>query len=133
MGSANIATIDDDSDGDGFWVVEEEIHVHTAYLVPDPEMSNLDTESDDDNDEASRAELAGGEDEQTLDWLGSGDQLVTEGEESHAEEEASAATLEEEDAPCSETQPISHHALHVPIISHTPVYSGEPDMEGHAF
>ena len=101
VGSANIATIDDDSDGDGFWVIEEEIHVHTAYLVPDPEISNSDTESDN-NNEASCAELAGTEDNQPLDWLGSGNQLVTEGEESHTEEEANAATLKEEDAPCSE-------------------------------
>ena len=132
VGSANIATIDDDSDGNGFWVVEEEIHAHTAYLVPDPEMSNSDTESDD-NDEASRAELTGAEDEQAPDWLGSDDQLASEGEESHAEEEASTATLEEEDAPRSEAQPIPHHALHAPVISHTPASSGEPDKEGHAF
>ena len=43
-----------------------------------------------------------------------------EGEDRDAEEEANAATLEEEDAPHSEAQPIPHHVLHVPVISHTP-------------
>ena len=129
VGSANIATIDDDSDGDGFWVVEEEIHTHTAYLVPDPEMSNSDTESDNNNNdnEASHAELTSVEDEQTLDWLGSDDQPASEGEESHAEEEANAATLEEEATPRSEAQPIPHHALHAPVIVHTLASPETPD------
>ena len=126
VGSANIATIDDDSDGDGFWVVEEEIHTHTTYLMPDPEMSNSDTESNDDN-KASHTELAGAEDDQPPDWFSSDDQLVTEGEESHAEEEANVATLEEEDPPCSMAQPIPHHVLHAPIISHTPASPGALD------
>ena len=132
MGSANIATINDDLDGDGFWVIKEEIHTHTAYLMLDPKMSNLDMESDD-NNKASHAELAGVEDEQPLDWFSSGNQLVTEGEESHTEEEANMATLKEEGAPHSEAQPISHHALHMPIISHTLAFSGELDKEVHTF
>ena len=66
-----------------------------------------------------------------MDWLGSGNQLVTEGEESHTEEEANTATLKEEDAPCSEAQPIPHHMLYAPVISHTLAFSGEPDKEVH--
>ena len=129
VGSANTVTFDD-SDGDGFWVVEEE-QIHALIYEPDPEPSDI--ESDDDDDEASRAELAGAEDEHALDWFGSDDQLATEGEDSDAEEEASAATLEEEDAPRSEALPVPHHALHAPVISNTPAFSGEPDTEGHAF
>jgi hypothetical protein len=91
-----------------------------------------DMESDTDN-EASCTKLAGVEDKHALDWFGSDDQLVTEGEDSDAEEEANAATLEEEDAPRSEALPVPHHALHAPIISHTLAFSGEPDKEGHAF
>ena len=124
--------LDHNIDGNGFWVIKEEIHMHTAYLVLDPKMSNSDTESDDDN-KASHVELAGMEDEQPLDWSGSGNQLVTEGEELHTEEEANVATLKEEDAPCSKAQPIPHHVLHAPVISHTSAFSGEPDKEVHAF
>ena len=120
----------DDSDGDGFWVVEEE-QIHTLIYEPDPEPSDI--ELDDNDDEASRVELAGAEDEQAFDWFCLDDQLVTEGEESHAEEEANTATLEEEAAPCSEALPIPHHALHMPVISYTPASSGEPDKEGHTF
>ena len=87
----------------------------------------------DDNNEASHAELAGAEDEQPLDWFSSGNQLVTEGEESHTKEEANVATLKEEDASHSEAQPISHHMLHMPIISHTLAFSGELDKEVHTF
>ena len=129
VGSANTVTFDD-SDGDGFWVVEEE-QIHTLIYEPDPEPSDI--ESDDNDNEASRAELTSAEDEQAFDWFGSDDQLVTEGEESHAEEEANAATLEEEAAPRSEALPVPHHALHAPVISYTPASSGEPDKEGHTF
>jgi hypothetical protein len=59
--------------------------------------------------------------------------LASEGEDLDAEEEANAATLEEEDAPRSEALPVPHHALHAPVISHTLAFSGEPDKEGHAF
>jgi hypothetical protein len=132
MGSANIASIDD-SDGDGFWLVEEEeTHVYVYCAEPDFDMSDPDMESDVD-DEASCAELASAEDEQALDPFGSDDQLVSEGEDWNTEEEANVATLEEEDAPRSEAHPVLHHALHAPVISHTPASSGEPDKEGHAF
>ena len=132
MGSANIASIDD-SDGDGFWLVEEEeTHAYVYCAEPDFDMSDPDMESDVD-DEASHAELASVEDEQALDLFGSDDQLVSEGEDRNTEEEANAATLEEEDAPRSEAHPVLHHALHAPVISHTPASSGEPDKEGHAF
>jgi hypothetical protein len=95
VGSANTVTINDDLDGDGFWAVEDvDTHAHIDYFEPNPEMSDM---------------------------------------ESDAEEEANAAALEEEDAPFSKALPIPHHALHVPIISHTLAFSGEPDKEGHAF
>ena len=89
-------------------------------------MSNSDKESDD-NDKASYIKLTGAEDEQALDWFGSDDQLVTEGEESHTKEKANVATLKEEDAPCSKAQPIPHYVLHTPIISHTPASPGALD------
>jgi hypothetical protein len=131
VGSANTMTIDDDSDGDGFWAIEDvDTHVHIDYFEPNPEMSDMESDAD---DEASHMELAGTEDEQALDWFGSDDQLASEGEDSDAEEEANAATLKEEDAPRSKALPVPHHALHAPIISHTPAFSGEPDKEGHAF
>jgi hypothetical protein len=132
VGSTNIATIDN-LDGNGFWAVEEvETHVHTNYTVPDFDMSDLDMRSDVDN-EASCAKLISVEDEQALDLFGSDDQLISEGEDWNTEEEANAATLEEEDAPRSEAQPILHHILHVPIISHTLASSEELDKEGHTF
>ena len=131
VGSTNTVTIDDDSDGDGFWIVEDvNTHAHIDYSEPNPEMSDMGSDAD---DKASCAELAGMEDEHALDWFGSDDQLATEGEDSDAKEEASAATLEEEDAPHSEALPVPHHVLHAPIISNTPAFSGEPDTEGHAF
>jgi hypothetical protein len=105
-------------------------HAHIDYFEPNPKMSNMELDA---NDEASCVELTGMEDEQALDWFGSDDQLASEGEDSDAKEEANVATLEEEDAPRSEVLPIPHHALHAPIISHTPVFSGELDKEGHAF
>ena len=126
VGSANIATIDDNSDGDGFWVVKEE-ETHTLIYEPDPKPSDM--ESDDNDDEASHAKLAGVEDEQAFDWFGFDDQLAKEGEESHAKEEANAATLEEEDAPCSKAQPIPHHVQHAHIIMDTPAAPGAPDEE----
>jgi hypothetical protein len=131
VGSTNTMTIDDNLDGDGFWAVKDvDTHAHINYFEPNPEMSDM--ESDADN-EASHAELAGAEDEHALDWFGSDDQLVTEGEDLDAKEEANTATLKEEDAPHSEALPIPHHALHAPIISHTPAFSGELDKEGHTF
>ena len=120
----------DDSDGDGFWVVEEE-QIHTLIYEPDPKPSNI--ESDDNDDEASCVKLTSVEDEQTSDWLGSDNQPASEGEESHAEEEANTATLEEEAAPRSEALPVPHHALYAPVISYTPASSGELDKEGHTF
>jgi hypothetical protein len=132
MGSTNIASIND-LDGDGFWLIEEEkMHAYIYCAEPDFDMSDLDMESDVD-DKASHAKLASAEDEQALDPFGSDNQLVSEGEDRNTEEEANAATLEEEDAPCSEAHPVLHHALHAPIISHTPASSGEPDKEGHTF
>jgi hypothetical protein len=119
VGSANAITIDN-SDDDSFWLIEEvETYMHTTYTALNPKMSDSDMESDID-DEASCAKLAGVEDKQALDWFGSDNQLVTEGKDSDTREEANMATLKEEDAPYSEAQPIPHHALHVPIISHTP-------------
>jgi hypothetical protein len=131
LGSANTVTIDDDSDGDGFWAVKDvDTHVHIDYFEPNLKMSDMESDTD---DEASCIELAGIEDEQALDWFGSDDQLASEGEESHTKEEANMTTLEEEDTPHSEALPIPHHALHAPVISHTPAFSGELDKEGHAF
>jgi hypothetical protein len=105
-------------------------HTHIDYFESNPEMSDMELDAD---DEASHAKLTGAEDEHALDWFGSDDQLVTEGEDSDAKEEANMATLEEEDTPCSKALPVPHHALHVPIISHTPAFLGEPDKEGHTF
>jgi hypothetical protein len=124
VGSANTMTIDD-SDGDSFWLIEEvNTHAHIDYTVPDPELSDLESDID---DEASCTELAGVEDDQAFDWFGSDDQLVSEGEDWDTKEEANAATLKEEAAPCSDAQPILHHVLHAPIIIHTPVSPGAPD------
>jgi len=41
VGSANIVTIDNDSEDRGFWAIEEE-EVHTCYTEPDPLMGNSD-------------------------------------------------------------------------------------------
>jgi hypothetical protein len=124
VGSANTVTINN-LDGDSFWLVKEvDTHAHIDYTVPDPEPSDM--ESDIDN-EASHAKLASAEDDQAFDWFGSDDQLVSEGEDQDAEEEANVATLEEEGAPCSNAHPVPHHALHVPIIVHTPASPGAPD------
>jgi hypothetical protein len=124
-------TIDDDLDGDGFWAIEDvDTHAYINYFEPNPKMSDMKSDTD---DKASCTKLTGAEDEHALDWFGSDDQLVTEGENSDIKEEANAATLEEEDTPRSEALPIPHHALHVPVISHTLVFSGELDKEGHAF
>jgi hypothetical protein len=131
VGSANTVTIDDNSDGNGFWAIEDvDTHAHINYFEPNPEMSDMESDAD---DEASCMELTGAEDEQASDWFGSDDQLASEGEDSDAEEEANVATLEEEDAPRSKALPVPHHALHAPIISHTLVFSGELDKEGHTF
>jgi hypothetical protein len=131
VGSANTMTIDDDLDGDGFWAVEDvDTYVHIDYFEPNSEMSDM--ESDADN-EASHAKLAGTEDEHALDWFSSDNQLVTEGEDLDTKEEANTATLKEKDAPHSKALPVPHHALHVPIISHTLAFSGELDKEGHTF
>jgi hypothetical protein len=131
VGSANTMTIDDDLDGNGFWAVEDvDTYAHIDYFEPNPEISNMKLDAD---DEASHTELAGMEDKHALDWFGSDDQLVTKGEDSDAKEEANAATLEEKDAPRFEALPVPHHVLHVPIISHTLAFLGEPDKKGHAF
>ena len=74
-------------------------------------------ESDNDNN-ASCVELTGAEDEQASDWLGLDNQPASEGEEPHAEEEAT---------PCSKAQPIPHHALHAHAIVHTLVSPETPD------
>jgi hypothetical protein len=131
VGSANTMTINDDLDGNGFWAIKDvDTHAHIDYFEPNPEMSNMESDA---NDEASHAELTGAEDEHALDWFGSDDQLVTKGEDSDTKEEANVATLKEEDTPRSKALPVPHHALHAPVISHTPPFSGEPDKEGHAF
>jgi hypothetical protein len=131
VGFANTMTIDDDSDGDGFWAVEDmDTYMHIDYFKPNPEMSDMESDA---NDKAFHTKLAGAEDEHALDWFGSDYQLVTEGEDLDAKEKANMATLEEEDTPHSEALPVSHHVLHAPIISHTLAFSGEPDKEGHAF
>jgi hypothetical protein len=70
VGSTNIATIDN-LDGNGFWAIEEvETHIHIDYTMLDFNMSDLDIESDIDN-EASYIKLASTEDEQALDLFGS--------------------------------------------------------------
>ena len=117
MGSANIATINDDLDGNGFWVIKEEIHM--LICEPDPKPSDIELDDNNNDDKASCAELTGTEDEQASDWFGSDNQLASEGEESYTKEEANTATLKEEAAPCSEAQPIPHHMLHMPTTIHT--------------
>jgi hypothetical protein len=126
VGSANTITIDD-LDGNGFWVIKDvDTYTHIDYFVPNPKMSDSDMELDTD-DEASHTELAGVKDEQALDWFGSDDQLVTEGEDLDTEEKANMATPEKKDAPCSEAQPIPHYMLHVYIISYTLAFPGALD------
>jgi hypothetical protein len=58
-------TIDDDSDGDGFWAVKDvDTHVHIDYFEPNPKMSDMESDA---NNKASHVELAGAEDKQALD------------------------------------------------------------------
>jgi hypothetical protein len=62
VGFANITSIDD-SDGDGFWLIEEEeMHTYVYCAKPDFNISNLDIESDIDN-KASYTKLISTEDE----------------------------------------------------------------------
>jgi hypothetical protein len=69
-----------DSDGNGFWAVKVETHMHTNYTMLDFNISDLDMGSDI-NDKAPCAELTSAEDEQALDLFGSDNQLVSEGED----------------------------------------------------
>jgi len=127
VGSANHVTTDDDnSDDRGFWAVEE---VHACYVEPDHHMDDSDSDNE---DKAFCAEIWGAEDEGDLDWAGPDDQLVKEGEEQEAEEEAGAATLPEEDsAPCTGSQPTPHNAPHVRNINSDLEPHQAPDEEGH--
>ena len=81
-------------------------------------MDNSDSK---DKDKAFHAKTWGMEDEGNLDWARLEDQLVKEGEEQEAKEEAGAATLPKEDsAPCTGSQPIPHNAPYALAINNTP-------------
>jgi len=130
VGSANhITTNDDDSDDRGFWAIKEVGHAHPNFVEPDPHMDDSDS---DDEDEAFRTETWGAEDEGDLDWAGLEDQLVKEGEEQEAKEEAGAAALPEEDsAPHTRSHPVPHNAPHALNISSDLEPCQAPDEEGH--
>ena len=130
VGSANHITTDDDNlDDRGFWAIEEVGCAHPNYVEPDPHMDDSDS---DDKDEAFCTKTWGAEDEGNLDWAGLEDQLVKEGEEQEAEEEAGAAALPEEDSvPRTGSQPIPHNAPHMLDISSDLEPCWAPDEEGH--
>jgi len=119
VGSANHVTInEDDLDDRGFWAVEEVGCTHPNCAEPDHRMDNSDSK---DEDKAFCAETWGTEDEGNLDWAGLEDQLVKEGEEQEAEEEAGAAMLPEKDStPCTGSQPVPHNTPHTLAINNTP-------------
>jgi len=118
VGSANHVTIDeDDSDNRGFWAIEEVGCAHPNCVEPDHQMDDSDSK---DEDEAFCAETWGTEDKGDLDWAGLEDQLVKEGEEQEAKEEAGAAMLPKEDsAPCTRSQPIPYNVPHILTINNT--------------
>jgi len=92
----------------------------------------MDDSDSDDKDEAFHTKTWGAEDEGDLDWAGPEDQLVKEGEEQEAEEEAAAATLPEEDStPRTRSQFIPHIAPHAQDISSDLEPCRTPDEEGH--
>jgi len=126
VGSANHVTIDeDDSDDRGFWAVKEVGRTHPNCAEPDHWMDDSDSK---DKDKAFRTETWGVEDEGDLDWAGLKDQLVKEGEEQEAKEEAGAATLPKEDsAPCTGSQPVPHNMPHTLAINNTPEPHWAPD------
>jgi len=130
VGSANHVTTDnDDSDNRGFWAIKEAGHVHPNYMEPDPYMDNLDS---DNKDKAFYTKTWGAEDEGDLDWARLEDQLVKEGEEQEAEEEAGAAVLPKEDsAPCTGSQPVPHNVPHALVISSDLEPCWAPDKKGH--
>ena len=131
VGSTNI-TFKDDLDNGGFWAATTE-NIAPAYPYC-AELDPLIGELEDDNDnewEAFRTETWGKEDEGEPDWAGFGIQLVKEGEECDAEEEARAAALpEKEDTPCSESRPTPHNVLHV-LASNNLVPCQALDEGGH--
>jgi len=92
----------------------------------------MDDSDSDNEDKAFCAETWGAEDEGDLDWAGPDNQLVKEGEELEAVEEARAATLPKEDStPCTGSQPAPHNAPHVCDISSNLEPHRAPDEEGH--
>jgi len=127
VGSANHVTTNDNNLYDrGFWAVEE---VHACYAELDHCMDNLDSN---DKDKAFCTKTWGTEDKGNLDWARPDNQLVNEGEELEAKEEARAATLPEEDStPCTGSQPASHNVPHVHDISSDLEPRQAPDEEGH--
>jgi len=127
MGSTNTVTIsEDDLDDRGFWAVKK---VHACYMEPDHRMDNSDSN---DKDKAFRAKIWGAEDKGNLNWARPDDQLVKEGEELEAEEEARAAMLPKEDsAPCTGSQPTPHNMPHVRNINSDLEPHWAPDEEGH--
>ena len=129
VGSAN-ATFADDSDGNGFWIAEEgAAHAHPDRAEPDPLMGE--SESDNKDEEAFRAETWAAEDDDTLDWAGFDDQPAKEGEGWEVEEEAKAAVvpLKEESAPRTESQPVHRNAPHALETRQTPAPREAPDEE----
>ena len=91
--------------------------------IPEPDS--------DDEWETFRAETWSAEDDEALDWARLEVQPVEEGEGWDADEEARAVTtLLVEDAPCTDSMPVPHNALHAPASSHTPAALGAPDEEG---
>ena len=129
VGSAN-TVFADDSDGDGFWIAEEgAAHAHPDRAEPDPLMGE--SESDDEDEEAFCTKTWAAEDDDTLDWAGFDDQPAKEGEGWEVDEEARAAVtpLEEESAPCTESQPIHRNAPHALETRQTLVPREAPDEE----
>ena len=123
------ATPEPESDGDDFWTVEEDVaHAHPDRAELDPLMDE--PESDDEAEETFCAEMSGMEDEEAFDRAGLEGRLVKEDEEWDADEEAGAViTPRVEDAPCTESRPVPHNALHAPAHSHTLAAPRAPDEE----
>jgi len=156
VGSANVAYKDDSDDGD-FWAATVEVEdAHTYCAASDPLMGD-----DDDEEDPSRAEPCGAEDDNALGWAGFGVELTEEGEAqvdeweafraetwgAEDEDDLDCAALDgqpvkegeetdveeeaEEGTPHSESQLAPRNALHARAISNDQVPHRALDDEGH--